>query len=225
MTDRADHILVVEDDDSVRRVVVRLVRKYRPVRDAGSVEEAISLLGSHRDWCGFVVDVALARHIRGGFDVLEEAMALFPGLPAAVITGSVVREVVNRATAIGAMILAKPFREPELLPFIQQVTAREHGLDESFAKRLDSLSRAWRLTPREHEILAWFVSGGTRESFLSEMRIAETTLKSHVKHMLEKTKADSLGDLVSEALRRSMESGKAAAPRAPSSSRIKKKKH
>lgn len=197
----AGRLLVVEDDDVFFRTLERIVSRHRPLRHARTFESAEHELESRNDWCGFIFDVNLGDHPRGGLELLELASQRFPGLPTLVMTGFLEAATVNRATSLGSYVLVKPAGETELMPFLQRVIARELGLAKDFSEKLDALSRAWRLSPREHEILAWFVAGNSREDFVAFTGLAETTLKTHLKHLFEKTGYDSVADVVGVALR------------------------
>lgn len=195
-------LLVVDDEELSRRALQRLLSRYRALRVADSVDAALVELRARKDWCGFAFDVSLGSSPEGGLDLLSLVHADFPGVPAAIITGHISPRIVNRAAALGATVLSKPLGEVELLPFLQRVTSCEHGFAQDFSERLGAVTRGWRLSPREHEALAWFVSGGTRESYIASTGIAETTLKTHVRHMLAKTGTGSIAELVTVALRR-----------------------
>jgi FixJ family two-component response regulator len=194
--------LVVEDEEHARRTLVRIVSRYRPVRQAAEYGSAVRELRAHRDWCGLFFDVSLGRRALAGLELLDLATTEFPGVPVAIVTGRIDPVVVNRAAAASATVVSKPLGEGELMPFLQRVVAREHGFTKDFAQNFDAVSRAWKLSPREHEILAWLVAGGTREGYLEFAGMEPNTLKTHVKHMLGKTKMTNLAELVSAALRR-----------------------
>ncbi|AKU99679.1 hypothetical protein AKJ09_06343 [Labilithrix luteola] len=194
-------LLVVEDEDAVFRVLERIVSKFRPVRHANSLESATGELRDRGQWCGFLFDLSLGPQRQAGIQLLETVHAEFPGVPAALVTGHIDGAVVNRVAALGATIISKPLGENELLPFLQRVIARELGLAKSFAERLNGVSRSFKLSPREHELLAWIVAGGTREGYLAFTGMAETTLKTHVKHVLAKSGTSSLAEAVNAALR------------------------
>jgi DNA-binding NarL/FixJ family response regulator len=194
-------ILVVEDEPLAFRNLERIVARYRPVRHARRYSEAISQLHARKDWCGFMFDVMLEGQDRG-LELLELVSEEYPGVPAMILTAIVDPAIVNRGAQHGATVVSKPLGEQELLPFLQRVISREHGFARDFAERLDGVSRLWKMSPREHEILAWFVAGGSREGYLSFTGMAETTLKTHVKHMCAKTQKGNLSDLVASALRR-----------------------
>jgi DNA-binding NarL/FixJ family response regulator len=194
-------LLVVEDNPLAFRSLERVVSRYRPIRHANSFESALVELRSRKDWCGFLFDVRLPDRHEGGLELLEIAAKEFPYVPGAVVTGLVEPWMVNRVAAASGTLLDKAFDENDLLPFLQRVIAREHGFANDFSERLAAASRSFALSPREHEVLAWFVAGGTRDGYLAFTGMAETTLKTHVKHLLQKTKCASLPESVALTLR------------------------
>jgi FixJ family two-component response regulator len=195
-------LLVVEDEDAVFRCLERIVSRYRPVRHATTFEQAVAELKGRTRFCGFLFDRSLGDRERGGIELLELVQRDYGGVPAALVTGHVTGAVVNEVASLGATMLSKPLDEQALMPFLQRVIAREHGFAKDFSERLNAVSRGFRFSPREHEILAWFVAGGTREGYLAFSGMAESTLKTHVKHILAKSSTSSLAETVSIALRR-----------------------
>src|SRR5262249_14009108 len=111
-------LLVVEDDDGARRVLVRFVGSIRPVREAVTRDAAVAQLGAYDDWSGFLIDVSLGSETRAGLDVLAAARRVFPSVPAAIVTASNEREIINHAATLSATFLCKPFGPPELTAFL-----------------------------------------------------------------------------------------------------------
>lgn len=195
-------LLVVEDDDATRRCLGRIVTRYRVVRFASSVEEALALLESRTDWCGILVDLNLGTRANGGFEILERARERFPDVPCALVTGQIEVAVVNRAAMMNTAVFGKPVGEAELGAFLRRVIARDHAFQTSLATRLEALSTEWKLSPREYEIVAWLVAGQTRDAYLLRSGMAETTFRTHMKHIFRKAGASSFAELLSLALRR-----------------------
>jgi FixJ family two-component response regulator len=195
-------LLVVEDEDAVFRCLERIVSRYRPVRHATSLEQALVELKGRTRFCGFLVDRTLGDRTNGGVELLSIVQREHPGVPAALVTGYVDGPIVNEVAALGATMLSKPVDEQALLPFLQRVIAREHGFGRDFSERLAAVSRGFRFSPREHEIVAWFVAGGGKDGFLAFSGMAESTFKTHVKHILAKSSMPSLAETVSITLRR-----------------------
>jgi FixJ family two-component response regulator len=195
-------LLVVEDEDAVFRCLERIVSRYRPVKHARSYEQAVTELKGRTRFCGFLFDRTLDDREDGGTALLRIAQRDYAGVPAALVTGHVDGPTVNEVASLGATMLSKPLDEQALLPFLQRVIAREHGFAKDFSERLNAVSRVLRFSPREHEVLAWFVAGGTREGYLAFSGMAESTFKTHVKHILAKSSTSSLAEAVSITLRR-----------------------
>lgn len=194
-------LLVVEDDEGARRLLVRYLEQHRPVRVASTAEEAVTQLCAHDDWSGFLIDVALGMHPRAGLDVLATARRVFPSIPASLVTGSNERDIINRAASLSASFICKPFGATELTAFIERVIAADTGLDESLEGRLHSAARRWNLAPRESEILAWLVAGKTRESYMTRTGMTSRSWAFHVGRLLAKTGAKRTGELVTAVLR------------------------
>ncbi len=195
-------LLVVEDEDAVFRCLERIVSRYRPVKHATSFAQALAELQGRTRFCGFIFDQTLSDRSDGGTELLATVRRDHPGVPAALLTGHIDPAIVNHVASLGAIILSKPADEHALGPFLQRVIAREHGFGKDFAERLDAVSREFQLSPREHEICAWFIAGGTRDGFLAFSGMADATFKTHVKHILAKSSASSLAEAVSLTLRR-----------------------
>jgi FixJ family two-component response regulator len=195
-------LLLVEDDPAVVRVLERIVSRYRPVKHAMSFAQAVTELKGRTRFCGFIFDQTLGDKSDGGTELLMMVHRDHAAVPAALLTGHIDAAIVNRVASLGAVILSKPVEERALAPFLQRVIAREHGFAKDFTERLDTVTRDYRFSPREHEICAWFIAGGTREGFLAFSGMADTTFKTHVKHILAKTSTSSLAEAVSLTLRR-----------------------
>ena len=199
-------LLVVEDDDAVFRSLERIISRHRPVKHVESFERALGEIQGRGKFCGFLFDQRLGDRREGGTELLALARCEHASVPAALVTGYVDAALVNRVAALGAIVLSKPVDESALGPFFQRVVARDHRFAKDFAERLDAVSRDFKFSPREHEICAWFVAGGTREGFLAFSGMADTTFKTHVKHILAKTSATKLAEAVSMMLRRVVDS-------------------
>jgi len=208
-------LLVVDDDEGSRRALVRFLKQHRPVREAASAEEAVAHLGVHDDWSGFLIDVSLCGRERAGLDVLAAARRMFPAVPAALVTGSNDKVLINRAAALSAGFLCKPFGPEELTAFLERVLAAEAGLDERFRGRLHALARRWSLAPKEADIFAWLIAGKTREAFLEQTGMSAVTFRSHVAKLLAKAEVARTSDLVDLVLREEMRARRLAARSRP----------
>jgi two-component system cell cycle sensor histidine kinase/response regulator CckA len=110
-------ILVVEDDDAVRAVTARMLRRHGyVVLQAASGEEAFAL--AETAGCRLLLTDVLMPHMSGR-EVAERIRALRPELPVVFMSGYS-QGVLNpqRELGAGVTLLQKPFDEPTLLACI-----------------------------------------------------------------------------------------------------------
>ncbi len=112
-------ILVVDDSKLARMAVAKLLKNLRPgwTRvEAANAEEALAQVKQSP------VDLALLDFNmpeRDGLHLAADLRALTPQLPLAVISANHQKEVVDRATGIGATFLGKPLTEEGLRGFLE----------------------------------------------------------------------------------------------------------
>jgi DNA-binding NtrC family response regulator len=113
-------VLVVDDDSSIRFLCrVNLELDGWTVREAGTLAEAREALADRR------VEVTLLDvHVGGssGLDFLDELRREHPGLPVAMLTGSVGTQALSGVTADA--VLAKPFKLDELNETVRRLASR-----------------------------------------------------------------------------------------------------
>jgi hypothetical protein len=115
-------VLVVEDDEGIRRLVGRLLSGAgHRVLSAGAPSRALHLLRDR----GYEIDVLVSDAIMpemSGYELLEEARATRPGLPVLLVSGYVGNARGPREAPSGARLLRKPFSRDELLLAVEAVT-------------------------------------------------------------------------------------------------------
>ena len=119
------------------------------------------------------------------------------GLPAAT-------EALAVTVAVSVLILAATvllFSEKELASKWGVDILEEGGLiertaeEERVSERVEEFSRAYRLSPREQEVLALLAEGKTGRVIQQELFIAEGTFKAHTRHIYEKMGINSRKEL------------------------------
>ena len=188
-------VFVVDDDDSVRRGLERLLQTkgYRTVSFA-SAEEFLREKVDHQVAC-LVLDVNLP-----GLNGLELQNWLSQRgilLPIIFITGHGDVPMAVRAVKSGAAsFLVKPFSEKALVTEIEEALAicrrkfQEHSETASIQRYYGTL------TAREREILAFVVSGKLNKQTASDLGIVENTVKVHRRRVMRKMHAESVAELV-----------------------------
>ncbi|SDI55716.1 response regulator transcription factor [Paraburkholderia phenazinium] len=193
MTESDPLVFVVDDDDSVRRALARLLRcAGHCVETFASANEFLATANfGARPGC-LVLDIELP-DING----LQLQRELGASLPIIFISGYGDIPMTVQAMKAGACdFLPKPVHEADLLRAVDQ--ALEHAR-RIFANRceLDSLrQRVERLTPREREVMSLVVTGRLNKQVASDLGTAEKTIKAHRARVMAKMEVSSLAQLV-----------------------------
>src|SRR5215475_10463175 len=124
MNSPSPHILVVEDSDNFRQLIVEiLTQEGFQVDETATAEDALQRI-SQTPYDVLITDLALPG--RSGVEVLEEAVDRFPEIIAIVITGFGTVETAVEAMKKGAYdYLVKPFKLIQLPAMIKK------GLEEN----------------------------------------------------------------------------------------------
>ena len=196
MNERGPIVHVVDDDDSVRTAVVRLLQaagyEARGYASAGEF-----LLGrSDRNAPGCVVlDVRLPGP--SGLDLQEALARLEVPLPIVFLTGHGDIPMSVRAMKAGAVdFLTKPVSREALLAAVRTAVARDADTRAAREGLRGLRDRYESLTPREREVFAGIVAGRLNKQIAAELGTAERTIKAHRAHVMEKMDVASVAELV-----------------------------
>jgi FixJ family two-component response regulator len=188
-------VFVVDDEESVRKSLSRLIRSAGMTARTFPTAEAF-LAESHTVPAScLVLDVRLP-----GLNGLQLQEALNrKGYPLAIIfitgRGDVPTSV--RAMKAGAVdFLLKPFAGDELLDAIRRAVGRTRDAVAKQAEFAEIQRRYDSLTPREREVFSLVVTGLLNKQVAGELGAAEKTIKIHRGRVMMKMQTHSLADLV-----------------------------
>jgi len=191
-------VLVVEDDESVRRALSNLFQ---------SVGLEVQLFGSASDMLQsklpasascLVLDVRLPG--LSGLDFQAELAKANIHIPIIFMSGHGDIPMTVRAMKGGAVdFLTKPFRDQDMLDAVGAAIERDRKRRETEKIVSDLQARFETLTPREREIFAFVSSGLMNKQIAAEIGLAEITVKIHRGHITRKMGARSLAELVRQA--------------------------
>jgi FixJ family two-component response regulator len=191
-------VLVVEDDESVRRALSNLFQ---------SVGLEVQLFGSATDMLQgklpatascLVLDVRLPG--LSGLDFQTELAKANIHIPIIFMSGHGDIPMTVRAMKGGAVdFLTKPFRDQDMLDAVGAAIDRDRKRRETEKLVSDLQARFETLTAREREIFAFVSSGLMNKQIAGELGLAEITVKIHRGHITRKMGAKSLAELVRQA--------------------------
>jgi FixJ family two-component response regulator len=193
MIDCDSLVFVVDDDDSVRRALGRLIQSagYR-VQTFGTAREFLDRMRSVASPACLILDVRLPDI--NGLELQDELKA---ALPIIFLTGNGNIAMTARAMKAGATdFLTKPVSDTDLL---HAVCAALERATQTHAVRceLDAIHlRVERLTPREREVMMLVVRGLLNKQVAEELGTAEKTIKAHRARVMAKMEVTSLAQLV-----------------------------
>jgi FixJ family two-component response regulator len=194
MTSPTPIIHVVDDDDSLRKAVSRLLQAAGyEVRAYSSTGEFLMAPPGDTPGC-IVLDVRMPGP--SGLDLQEALGKLEGALPVIFLTGHGDISMSVRAMKAGAVdFLTKPVQKQPLLTAVQNALIRDAEF-RTARKRVDALrARFETLTPRERSVFALVVAGKLNKQIAAELGTSERTVKAHRAQVMEKMQVTSLAEL------------------------------
>ncbi len=190
-------VYIIDDDPSVRRSLVRLVREGDyDVEAFASAEEFLTALPEAfvRPTCA-VIDLQMPG--LSGLELQQRLNARPHPCSVIFISGNGDIPATVKAMRHGAVtFLTKPFHDEELL------TALAEGIEVHQKQLVDSLltrrihQRIETLSERERETMSWVITGALNKQIAGELGIAERTVKAHRAKVMEKMGVVSVAELV-----------------------------
>jgi two-component system response regulator FixJ len=185
---------VVEDDQPMRESLVVLLEEagYR-ARAYATAEELLARGTATEPGC-VLSDVRMPGI--DGLTLLRRLRASGSALPLVLITGHGDVSMAVTAMKAGAVdFLEKPFEAPALLAAVETaLRVRSSGAEaedrEAARRRLETL------TAREREVLAHLVAGTSNKETAAKLGISPRTVEFHRAHIMEKTGAKGVSELV-----------------------------
>jgi FixJ family two-component response regulator len=188
-------ICVIDDDESFRTSVVRLLRSAGyDARGVGSAGEFLLAHRSERPGC-VLLDVGLPGP--SGLELQEALGRLEEPTPIIFISGQAsVAESVRAMKAGAADFLTKPINRDVLLKAIEKALSRGMKAHAELEDLRTARELFETLTPREREVFEGIVGGKLNKEVADQLGTTERTVKAQRANVMAKMKVTSFADLV-----------------------------
>ncbi len=199
-------VFVIDDDDSVRRSLERLLRSVDlEVETFASAQDFLRKPMPDRPAC-VVLDLRLPGP--SGLELQESLIRSGHDVPIVFISGHADVPSSVRAIKAGAIdFLQKPFGDQALLDIIHGALQRDREARRDRAEVATIRGRFDTLTPRERDVLRLVIQGRLNKQIAGDLGISEKTVKFHRGRVMEKTQAGSVAELVRQADRLGLRPG------------------
>jgi DNA-binding NarL/FixJ family response regulator len=203
MTHPVIRVLLAEDH-LIARVGVGTIVESQPdmvvVAEASTGAEAVH---AHAQHLPDVTLMDIRMPVMGGIEAMQAIRARHPHARFIALSTYAGDEEIRRALEAGASAyLTKDVLDDELVKTIRLVHAGRAYLPPAVAATLAAHATRPELTARELEVLELIVRGLGNKQIAYELRIAEYTVKNHVKNVLSKLGVEDRTQAATSALQR-----------------------
>jgi FixJ family two-component response regulator len=188
-------IFIVDDDPSVRKSLLRLIRSAGWQGEAfASAQDFLARPAFSGTGC-VVLDVRMPGMT--GLELRDLMAAQKISLPVIFLTGHGDIPTGVEAMKKGAVdFLQKPVNDEALLQAIQQAVDRQAAAHTRQQELERIQARLAHLTPREREVLEYVIGGCLNKQIAAALEIAEKTVKIHRGFVMHKMEVTSVAELV-----------------------------
>ena len=188
-------VFIVDDDDSVRKALTRLIKSVDLNAEAFASAHDFLKRESHNGPACLILDMRMPG--LSGLDLQDELVAAGRTLPIIFISGHGSIPISVRAMKAGAVdFIEKPFEDQTLLDAINQSLKKDRQVKLEQAELREIKRRVDSLTPRERQVFAHVVSGKLNKQIAFELGTSERTIKAHRARVMKKMQAKSLAELI-----------------------------
>ena len=195
MPDPSSVVFVVDDDESLRRSLERLLRVTG--HDVRSFASAVAFLDYPRPDCPCCLLMDIRMPQLTGLEVQRAVNAVEGTLPIILMTGFADMEACILGMKAGAVdFLLKPFEDDQLLGAVGHALSRSGEARQQRTEYQKLRGRFDLLTPRERQVFELVSQGLLNKQIAGRLGTREGTVKLHRANLVRKLGANSVSDLV-----------------------------
>ncbi len=198
-------VLVADDHPVVRKGLITEINGYpdlHVIAEAQNGKEAMEMFFDHHPDVGLV---DLRMPLMDGLQTVISIRQKEPAARLVIVTSHETREDVYRALQAGArgyFLKEAPIRE--VVDCIRAVAAGDTWVPPAVGAKLATRLGDRELTPREMDVLRSVTRGKSNKEIGVEFNIAESTVKVHVTHILEKLRVGGRTEAINVAVQRGL---------------------
>ena len=183
-------ILVIDDHFMVRLGLVSALRAEPDldvVGEAGSGAEAVAMHARLRPDITLMDGILPDIH---GIDALAKILETTPAARIIMVSINDTAEDVHRAMTAGAWgYIPKSSDKETIVHAIRTVAAGEQFLPPHLSRKLAEREQQALLSAREIDVLRLIARGYANKQIATELAVSEPTVKTHIRHILDKLEA------------------------------------
>lgn len=189
---------VIDDDDDARDSLAFMLKRAKFAVE--TYPSAAAFLSVAADATGVVVtDVRMPE--MDGMELVQRLRALKVEIPIIVMTGHGDIPLAVEAMKAGVIdFIEKPYEGERMLGAIRGALDQREERDAYDAERAEYARRIETLSPRERQVLEGLVAGKASKVIAYDLDISPRTIEIYRAHVMTKTQARSLSELVRMAL-------------------------
>jgi DNA-binding NarL/FixJ family response regulator len=183
-------ILVVDDHFMVRLGLIGAIAAEPDIEVVGEASSgAEALEGFERLRPDITLMDGILPDIHG-VEVTRRILGFAPDARVILVSINETAEDIHRALQAGAWgYIPKSSEKDAIVHAIRTVASGEHFLSAEFARRLAERELMPLLSPRETDVLRLIAQGMANKQIAVELVLGEATVKTHVRHILDKLDA------------------------------------
>ena len=198
-------ILAVDDHPLVREGIVSIIESQPDMRVVALASSGREAIECFRKYQPDVTLMDLRLPDMSGIDAVIALRTNFPDARIVMLTTSDCADEIRRALAAGARsYILKTMPPMEMAETIRRVHAGKKHIPPDVAAQLAEHLGDEPLTDRELEVLQLVTAGNRNRDIAGRLCISEETVKTHIKHAMEKLGAADRTQAVTIAAKRGM---------------------
>lgn len=196
---KAGHIYLIDDDDSMRASLTRMLREVGYLVD--DYASAMSFLEKSVPVSPAVILLDMQMPDMTGVDLQEKLIQLGRKTPIVFVSGQSHPHQIVRGLKKGAVdFLFKPFNLEEMLKAVADAIELDRRQLKRATLDIETKREYESLTPREREVCTWLVEGLLNKDIAIKLGTTDATIKVHKARIMSKMHVDSVQTLVKKYL-------------------------